>query len=87
MLDSLVIVEGESAREFQFTVEFDQPFPLRTAGDAMTPISVLQTQGSMASGAASGWILGLSAKNVELCQHAAQSRDRRRVGIIDLAVI
>jgi alpha-mannosidase len=66
MLDSLLIVEGESAREFQFTIEFDQPFPLRTAADAMTPISVMQTTGATPSGAASGWILGLSAKNVEI---------------------
>jgi hypothetical protein len=66
MLDSLLIVEGESAREFQFTIEFDQPFPLRTAADAMTPISVMQTTGTTPSGAASGWILGLSAKNVEI---------------------
>ncbi len=65
MLDSLLIVEGESAREFQFTVEFDQPFPLRTAADAMTPVSTLQTTGSAAA-AASSWILGLSAKNVEI---------------------
>ena len=66
MLDSLLIVEGESAREFQFTVEFDQPFPLRTAADAMTPVSTLHTTGSAATGAASSWILGLSAKNVEI---------------------
>lgn len=66
MLDSLLIVEGESVREFQFTVEFDQPFPLRTAADAMTPMSILRTNGSAAAGAASSWILGLSAKNVEI---------------------
>lgn len=66
MLDSLLIVEGESAREFLFTVEFDQPFPLRTAADTMTPVSTLQTTGSAAAGAASSWILGLSAKNVEI---------------------
>lgn len=66
MLDSLLIVEGESAREFQFTVEFDQPFPLRTAADAMTPLAMLETTGSAPAGAASSWILGLSAKNVEI---------------------
>jgi alpha-mannosidase len=77
MLDSLLIVEGESAREFQFTVEFDQPFPLRTAADAMTPISMLQTTDSAAAGAASSWILGLSAKNVEIVntRHKAATED------------
>ena len=78
MLDSLLIVEGESAREFQFTIEFDQPFPLRTAVDAMTPISVLQTTGATPSGAASGWILGLSAKNVEIVstEHKQATEDQ-----------
>lgn len=66
MMDSLLIVEGESAREFQFTIEFDQPFPLRTSADVMTPISVLETTGSIPTGAASSWILGLSARNVEI---------------------
>lgn len=77
MLDSLLIVEGESAREFLFTVEFDQPFPLRTAADAMTPVPALQTTGSAAAGAASSWILGLSAKNVEIVntRHKAATID------------
>jgi alpha-mannosidase len=77
MLDSLLIVEGESAREFQFTVEFDQPFPLRTAADAMTPVSALHITGSAAAGAASSWILGLSAKNAEIVntRHKAATND------------
>jgi alpha-mannosidase len=77
MLDSLLIVEGESAREFQFTVEFDQPFPLRTAADAMTPVSTLHITGSAAAGAASSWILGLSAKNAEIVKtrHKAATND------------
>ena len=77
MLDSLLIVEGESAREFQFTVEFDQAFPLRTAADAMTPVSLLHTTDSVAAGAASSWILGLSAKNVEIVntRHKAETED------------
>ena len=37
MFDSLLIVESEPEREFQFTIDFDQSFPLRTAIDAMTP--------------------------------------------------
>lgn len=66
MLDSLLIVEGESAREFQFTVEFDQPFPLRTAADVITSASIQETSGSIAAGPSSGWILGLSARNIEI---------------------
>ena len=66
MLDSLLIVEGEPAREFEFTIDFDQSFPLRSAVDAMTPIVVSETAETAPASAASCWILGLSAHNVEL---------------------
>ncbi|MBC7965140.1 MAG: hypothetical protein H7Z17_04360, partial [Fuerstia sp.] len=66
MLDSLLIVEGEPSREFQLTIDFDQPFPLRTAVDAMTPAIVTQTTGAAPLSMASSWVLGLSARNVEL---------------------
>ena len=70
MLDSLLIVESEPTREFQFTIDFDQSFPLRTAVDAMTPAIVTQTTGTAPLSMASNWVLGLSARNVELV-HAA----------------
>lgn len=66
MFDSLLIVESEPSREFQFTIDFDQSFPLRTAVDAMTPAIVTQTTGAAPSSMASSWVLGLSARNVEL---------------------
>jgi len=70
MLDSLLLVEGEPAREFQFTIDFEQSFPLRTAVDAMTPAIINETSGASPTTMASSWILGLSARNVELV-HAA----------------
>lgn len=66
MLDSLLLVEGEPAREFEFTIDFEQSFPLRTAVDAMTPAIVNETSGASPTTMASSWILGLSARNVEL---------------------
>ena len=72
MFDSLLIVESEPAREFQFTIGFDQSFPLRTAIDAMTPAIVTQTAGSAPMSMSSGWILGLSARNVELVHSAVR---------------
>lgn len=73
MIDSLLIVESEPARKFQFTIDFDQSFPLRTAIDAMTPVIVTQTVGSAPTSMSSGWILGLSARNVELVHSAVRS--------------
>lgn len=65
MFDSLLIVEGEPGNEFQFTIDFDQSFPLRTAIDAMTPPMISETSGNSPS-LMSSWVLGLSARNVEL---------------------
>lgn len=73
MFDSLLIVESEPEREFQFTVEFEQSFPLRTAVDAMTPTIVNETSGAMPTSLSSSWVLGLSARNVELVHCAARS--------------
>ena len=72
MIDSLLFVEGEPIREFQFTIDFDQSFPLRTAVDAMTPVIVTQTTGTAPLSMASSWILGLSARNVELVHTAVR---------------
>lgn len=66
MLDSLLIVEGETSRTFQFTIEFDQPFPLRTAADVLTPPLVHETSDVVPTTMPGSWILGVSAKNVEL---------------------
>ncbi len=66
MLDSLLIVEGETSREFQFTIDFEESFPLRTAADALTPVIIQETTATVPASAAGSWILGVSAKNVEL---------------------
>ena len=66
MFDSLLVVESEPSREFQFTIDFDQAFPLRTAVDAMTAAIITETSGTTPASTASSWVLGLSARNVEL---------------------
>lgn len=65
MIDSLMIVEGETARSFQFIIELDQMYPLRTATDVMTPPLIQQVHGQSPT-LESSWILGLSARNVDL---------------------
>ncbi len=86
MLDSMLIVEGESAREFEFTIEFDQKFPLRTAVDVLTPMCVQQTVSGVPATMASSWVLGLSAKNIELVQtkHVPASPDQSEELILTL---
>ena len=66
MLDSLLIVEGETETAFQFTIEFDQSFPLRTATDAMSPPVTYITTGHRPVSNSAGWLVGLTARNVQL---------------------
>lgn len=68
MLDSLLMVEGEEETTFRFWIDFDQPFPLRTTDQMLTPVIEHRTTGKSPSGLTSSWILGLSAANVELVQ-------------------
>ncbi|MDG1897555.1 MAG: hypothetical protein P8J37_21875 [Fuerstiella sp.] len=68
MLDSLLLVEGESERQFDFTLDFDQPYPMRTAMEVLQPTLPVKTDSSIPAGAASAWILGLSAKNVNVAR-------------------
>lgn len=64
MLDSLLIVEGEDARKFDLTLEFDQSYPMRSATEILSPLLSKSTSGKIPGGTASAWIVGLSAKNV-----------------------
>lgn len=64
MLDSLLIVEGEEERRFEFTLDFDQAYPMRVATESQRPLIQCKTGGKRPKAADSAWILGLSAKNV-----------------------
>lgn len=90
MLDSLLICEGEPAREFQFTIDFDQPVPARVAQEAMVPVIELPADGTMPNAASSGWLLGLTARNVLLASvrtmaapDAVNSAERIRLTLIE----
>ena len=63
MLDSLLIVEGETADRFAVTLAFDEPYPMRTALDVQQPLLTERVSKSTSSCA---WILGLTAKNVQI---------------------
>lgn len=65
MLDTLLIVPGESRRKFQFAVAVDHPYPLEAAWDATAPRYVLPTETGFAESGASGWLLHCDARNVQ----------------------
>ncbi len=67
MVDTLLIVAGETQRKFRFTVAIDQPYPLEAARDAVLPPFVVPAAGPPRSGV-SGWLFHLDARNVQLEQ-------------------
>ena len=66
MLDTPLIVAGETAGTFHFTIAIDEPYPLRAALEARVPPVVVPTEtGPPVSGPA-GWLLRTDAKNVQI---------------------
>jgi len=68
MLDSLLQVEGEHITRFRFRLDFDQPSPLRSAEDLASQLIALEVPRKVPAKSSSAWILGLSARNVQLVQ-------------------
>lgn len=67
MLDSLLVVEGQPlpADGFRFTIAFDEPHPQRVAADLSQP---LITEEVSSAASTSAWILGCTAKNVQIAR-------------------
>ena len=66
MVDSLLIVGGETKRRFQFTLAIDAPFPLEAAWNATTPAAVVPTELGPPRAGTTGWFFHLDARNVQL---------------------
>ncbi len=67
MVDTLLVVAGETQRKFRFTIAMDQPYPLEAARDATIPPLVIPAAGPPRSGT-SGWLFHLDARSVQLEQ-------------------
>ena len=62
MLDTLLVVPGETARHFRLGVALDEPFPLTAALEFLGPRLVLPDLPSPPGG--SGWLFHLDVRNV-----------------------
>lgn len=66
MVDSLLVVAGETRRRFQFTISIDREYPLEAARDATVPIAVIPTENGPPQAGESGWFFHLDARNVQI---------------------
>jgi alpha-mannosidase len=68
MLDSILIVAGETARKFRFDIAIDRDYPMQSALNAFVRPIVLETPGGPPAAGRSGWLFHLDAKNVQILQ-------------------
>lgn len=66
MVDSLLVVSGETRTQFKFTIAVDAAFPLEAAWNATTPVAIIPTETGPPRAGASGWFFHLDARNVQL---------------------
>jgi hypothetical protein len=66
MLDTLLLVEGETARSFDLVVGLDREVPMQTALGLASPATLVETAKGPPHVGSSGWLFHLDAPNVVL---------------------
>jgi alpha-mannosidase len=66
MLDTLLVVAGETERRFRCTVVLDQPYLLEATRDVLSPVFVQATISGPPRSGTQGWLFHLDARNVQL---------------------
>ena len=66
MLDSMLIVEGETKREFQFSIAINQNFPMQIARNVMVPAGTYPSQVGPPRMGDQGWLFHVSVSNVQI---------------------
>jgi alpha-mannosidase len=65
MLDTLLLVEGETARQFQFAIAIDTNYPMQACLDQYSPPLVVATS-TRPTEIRRGWFFNVTAANVQL---------------------
>jgi alpha-mannosidase len=68
MVDTLLIVAGESARHFQMGIAIDADYPMQPARDVLNPPAIIPTAMGPPVAGQSGWLFHVNAKNVQVLQ-------------------
>jgi alpha-mannosidase len=80
MLDTMLIVKGETARRFRFGIGVDLTHPSQAAWEQLLDTQSVCFPAGPPNGPASGWLFHLSAKNVTATHWESIRRDGRPVG-------
>ena len=66
MLDSILLVDGETERRFQFVIGLDQNFPQQAALENMTPTPVIRTTLGPPKSGPTGWFYHCDSRCVQI---------------------
>ncbi len=64
ILDSLLIVRGETARRFRVGIGIDVPYPMQAATSLLMPDTLFAQTAAVPSPASSSWLFHVDAKNI-----------------------
>lgn len=66
MVDSLLIVDGESERKFRFVIALDQNFPGQLARDVTSPVTAISTTAGPPRSGQTGWFYHTDSRCVQV---------------------
>ncbi|WP_373649919.1 hypothetical protein [Schlesneria sp. DSM 10557] len=66
MVDSLLLVAGDTVRKFKFTIAIDALYPLEAAWNELTPAPVVPTEVGPPRTGATGWFFHLDSRHVQM---------------------
>lgn len=66
MVDSILVVDGEPERRFQFVIAIDQNYPQQAARDALTPVVPVSTETGPPRAGETGWFYHLDSRCVQV---------------------
>jgi alpha-mannosidase len=80
MLDTLLVVRGETRRQFRLGVGFDLAYPLPAALELISPALAIPDAGPPPRPAASSWLFHIDARNVVATHWESLTEEGRVVG-------
>ncbi len=66
MIDSLLVVSGENARRFRFTISIDAQYPLEAAWNATTPAPIIPADHGPPRAGLTGWFFHVDGRHVQI---------------------
>ena len=82
MLDTLLITEGETQREFEFSIAIDHKYPMQAHQDTFSPPLVIPTETAPPEAGGQGWLFFVGAPNVMLTRILPRLAEEKQNGFV-----